>query len=272
MDFKERFGNKYIGVYSSPHDERDYPLSNLIPTGAIVPPSKYSTPRPNFIYNQGTSYECAACAYSTIRYLQESDTNSGGSGIKQMFSPSFTYANRIDGEDFEGMYLRSVCKKGREGSIPWKVFPGFYSYQICRQKFLKNKEEWLKMAKPFKITSFYQCKNRTEIQQAIMECKAVLAGIQVLSCLYYVGDNGIVYYNKNYDIESYGGHAVAFIGWKTDSNGKLWYKAVNSWGESYGKRGIMWIPEEYPWIEQPWAIVDNKTNVKWKNYKQKYNL
>ena len=39
-----------------------------------------------------------------IRYLQESDTDNGGSGITEKFSPSFTYGNRIPGEDFEGMY------------------------------------------------------------------------------------------------------------------------------------------------------------------------
>ncbi len=272
MSFKEKFGDKYVGIFVSPHDERDYQLNDLIPAGAIIPPEKYSSKMPGFIYNQGSSYECAACAYSTIRFMQESDKASGGSGIKQKFSPSFTYANRIPGEDFEGMYLRSVCKKGREGSIPWKVFPGFHSYNECKAKFEKNKDLWLKMARPFRISSFYQCNNRVQIQQAIMECKAVLGGIYVFDSVYNVGSDGIIHYDKNRDTENYGGHAIALVGWRTDENGKIWYKAINSWGYEYGKNGTMWIPEEFPWLENPWAIVDNKTNVKWKQYKEKYNL
>ena len=272
MDFKKRFGKNYVGIYASPYDERDYSFNELIPKGAVKIPKKYVTPMPNFVYDQGSSSECAACAYSTIRYLQESDVKSGGSGIDQRFSPSFTYANRIKGEDFEGMYLRSVCKKGREGSIPWSVFPGFYSYNECKTRFIENKYKWLKMAKPFRISSFYQCKSREQIQQAIMECKAVLGGIYLLDCIIKVGSDGIVYYDKGKDISNCGTHAIVIIGWKTDKEGKLWYKAINSWGRSYGKNGTMWIPEEFPWLENPWAIVDHRTKTKWDNYRNKYNL
>ena len=59
---------------------------------------------------------------------------------------------------------------------------------------------------------------------------------------------------------------------ETDKEGKLWYKAINSWGRSYGKNGTMWIPEEFPWLENPWAIVDHRTKTKWDNYRNKYNL
>jgi hypothetical protein len=272
VDFKEKYGNNYVGIYASPYDERDYKLNELIPKGAIDIPREYSSELPPFIYDQGTSSECAACSYSTIRYMQESDTEYGGSGIKERFSPSFTYSNRLEGEDFEGMYLRSVCKKGKEGSIPWSVFPGFYTYAQCKMKFLLNKSKWLEMAKPFRISSYYQCTSREQIQLAIIECKAVLAGINVLPCIYEVKEDGIVNYDKNKDLTSYGGHAVTVVGWRFDDNNNLWYKVINSWGTIYGDNGIMWIPEKYPWLEQPWAIVDYVIETKWEDYKNKYNL
>ena len=170
------------------------------------------------------------------------------------------------------MYLRSVCKKGREGSIPWSVFPGFFTYAKCKIQFTMNKSKWLEMAKPFRISSFYQCTSREQIQQAIIECKAVLAGINVLECIYRVGKDGVVNYDKNRDLRSFGGHAVTVVGWRTDENNNLWYKVINSWGEDYGDKGIMWIPEKYPWLEQPWAIVDYVMETKWEDYKKRYEL
>ena len=271
-DFRDKYGDNYVGIYASPYDERDYKLDELIPKGAIDIPKEYSSKEPPFIYDQGKSSECAACSYNTIRFMQESDIESGGSGITEKFSPSFTYGNRLDGEDFEDMYLRSVCKKGRDGSIPWSVYPGFYTYAKCKLQFTLNKTHWLELARPFRISSFYQCTSREQIQQAIIECKAVLAGINVLECIYKVGKDGIVNYDKNKDLMSFGGHAVTVIGWRTDENNQLWYKVVNSWGYDYGDNGIMWIPEKYPWLEQPWAIVDYVMETKWEEYKENYKL
>ena len=237
IDFKEKYGN-YVGVYASPYDERDYKLDELIPKGALEIPKEYSSTLPPFIYDQGRSSECAACSYSTIRFMQESDTDSA---------------------------RFHLC-------MPWSVFPGFFSYAKCKMQFTINRNKWLEMAKPFRISSYYQCTSREQIQQAIIECKAVLAGINVLECIYKVGKDGIVNYDKNRDLMSFGGHAVTVVGWRTDENNKLWYKVINSWGESYGDNGIMWIPEEYPWLEQPWAIVDYVMETKWEDYKKRYKL
>ena len=271
-EFKDKYGEEYIGIYKSPYDGRDYVLNELIPKGSISIPDNYETSRAPFVYDQGNSSECAACAYNMIRYLQESDTDNGGSGITEKFSPSFTYGNRISGEDFEGMYLRSVCKKGREGSIPWSQFPGFHTYSKCKMIVNNNKKKWEEMAYPFRISSFYQCITREQVQQAIIESKAVLTGINVLECIYTVDSDGIVYYDPNRDYKSYGGHAIILTGWNTLKDGSIRWIACNSWGEGYGDHGYFYIPENFPWIESPWAILDYNIETKWSEYIMKYNI
>lgn len=112
------------------------------------------------IFDQGDSCMCVACAYANLRYIQEYQQ----SGVREQFSPLFNYANRPDGEDYEGMYLRSICSKGREGSVLYRELPGFYSLDECRNQFNKDKERYLKMAQPFRISSYYVCRSRYEIQ------------------------------------------------------------------------------------------------------------
>lgn len=259
------------GLYASPYDERDYKFKDLVPLGAVEIPDQYETPRTDFVYDQGETQMCASCAYNYIRYLQEQDKEEQ-SGLDSPFSPVFNYGNRIKGEEFEGMYLRSVCKKGVEdGSIPEDVaeFPFSYATFVrCRNQVLKRKEKLLEMAKPFRISSYYQCTSREQVQSAIITTKAVITGVYIYDSL-LKPVKGYIKYNKNKDIKNYGGHAVVLVGWK-EENGKFYWRLQNSWGLLYGEKGRVWIPAEYPWIENPYALVDYVTEVEWKQYKEKY--
>jgi hypothetical protein len=207
---------------------------------------------------------CAACAYNTIRYLQEKDQ----SQLEEPFSPTFNYANRPDNENFEGMYLRTVCKKGREGSVPYSVLPGFYNLATAKIKFARDKERLLEMAKPFAISSFYQASSREQIKTAIYTLKGVIAGVYVTD-EFYNPKNGCVIYNPN-NPRNWGGHAICVIGFKVNKNGDFWWRIQNSWGKEYGENGRIWLSGNYPFIESPYAIVDGVDEMKWKEYKQKY--
>lgn len=266
-NFKKMFENTN-GLYKSPYDKRDYKLSELIPVGSVKLPDEFESETTPFVYNQGRSSMCAACAYNTIRWLQESDTNQ--SQIEEPFSPAFNYANRPDNENFEGMYLRTVCKKGRDGSIPYSVLPGFYNLNTAKTKLQKNKDKYMEMAKPFAISSFYQASNREQVMQAIYTLKGVVGGIMVTDEFYNPVDGKVVYNPNN--PKNYGGHAIAIVGWKKDSDGNIWWRIQNSWGKEYGENGRIWMSGNYPWIENPYAIVDNITEVKWKQYKRIHNL
>lgn len=186
-----------------------------------------------YIYNQELSNECVACAYCTLRLLQESEQ----SNLQEQFSPSFQYANRVQGQNYEGYDLRSVCKKGREGSVLWKDFPNFYTYQKAHQIFEKNKHELLNKAYPYRINSFYLAKTNNEIMTAIYLTKGVLIGVNITDTFKTTKD-GIINYSKN--DESLGGHAICLIGWKKINNQYYWI-FVNSWGNSWGDNGKGYI-------------------------------
>ena len=257
-------------LLKSPYDPRDYKLSEYIPLAAPgVLPETYETENAPFVYDQGSTSMCCACAYSMLRYLQESDIHNGGSGVTEPFSPAFTYANRRPGEDFEGMFMRSCCKKGQDdGSVLYSDFPGFYSYPAAKQKFYQRRVELLEKAKPFTITSYYQCDKRRAIQAAIISGKAVLGGIPIYQCLYDLkGD--VVKYDAKKNVKDFGGHAVLFLGWTTIGN-KFYWRIQNSWGADWGDRGRAWIPEDYPWVESPYAIIDGNVDLVFAEYKEKY--
>ncbi len=267
---------RYVnGIIQSPYDSRDYKYSDLVPckTARIKNklPAAYESPMTPFVYDQGDSQECASCSYNLVRFMQESNIQKGGSGIDEPFAPSFNYANRLPGEEFEGMYLRSICKKGKEGSIPYSEFPGFYSYIDCKLRFVRNKYKWLEMAKPFAISSYYQCTDRTSVKSAIVELGGVIGGVWVYDSFYNPDKDQIIHYDKTTDVQNYGGHAIVICGYK-EIDDKLYWRIQNSWGTSWGYYGRAWIPEDYPWLESPWAVVDYNFETKWKEYKEKYNL
>ena len=273
-EFQEMFEDTFTGYIPSPFDKRDYKLSDIaVVMGANIIPSEYETPElPNDkIFNQGNSSMCCACAYSALRYMQEMKIDQ--SGIDEMFSPTFTYGNRLKGENFEGMYIRSCLKKGQaDGSIPLSMLNGFYSTKKCQELVNADKTKYIKAAKPFRISSYYQCNNRRYIQQAIMETGAVITGVWIYDCFFKPEkDTGKVKYNPLLHVKNSGGHAVLLTGWKT-IRGRLWWKVLNSWGPKYGVNGYCWIPENYPFIETPYGIVDEITETKWKEYKEQYNL
>lgn len=254
------------GYVISPYDERDYKFKDLVPLGAINLSDSYESERTPFVYNQEKSEECVPCSYNLVRFMQEQDQ----SKIDVPFAPSFNYANRPTGEEFEGMYLRSVCKKGLEGSVPWDDFPGFDTYAKCKEKFESNKEALLEKAKPFRISSYYKCNDRTSVKQAIVTCKGVMVGIPVYDCLFEPDKSGYVDYSKQKDTNYKYGHCITIVGYKTDKTGKQWWRIQNSWGKKWGDNGRAWLPHDYPWLEAPYAIVDDVTETTWKDYREKF--
>ena len=259
-------------LYQSPYDARDYKFKELVPVGSFQIPDNYETKRTPFVFNQGESSMCCAASFAMIRYMQENDTENGGSGITEPFSPTFTYANRLPGEDFEGMYVRSCCKKAKEGALPYNQLPGFYSLQAAKFKFNQNKEKYLEMAKPFAISSYYQCSSREQVQMAIMQTKGVIGAFNVFKCLYNPDRDGFIRYSRFTHRKSDGGHAMIICGWMTDKSGKLWWRVQNSWGKEYGDKGRIWVPEDMPWLDSPYAMVDTNFNTRWEQYKKENNI
>lgn len=265
MDIKEQY--KVGGCIPQPKDKRDWEVTELIPLKAIKLPKEYCSDIPyEWIYDQGNSSECCACAYSLIRAMQEKEQ----SGLDERFSPSFTYANRNKEDNYEGMMLRKCCSKGREGSVLWSSFPNFYSYKRAREIFDKNKISLLNQARPFRISSFYTARTTEEIKMGVYLTKAVLIGIDVTESFYYPDKDGIVTFGKNE--ESLGGHAIIICGWRYIDNKPYWI-IINSWGKSWGVNGCCYISFDdlsRLLMDDAYVLVDDVNETIISEYREKY--
>lgn len=266
INYKEMYG-KFLGCLQSTYDKRDYKFNAICKALNVEIPDEYITPDAGFTYNQEQSCQCCACAYSYIRVLQEMDNKQ--SELKDKFCPSFTYANRKEGQDYEGMYIRECCKKGREGSVLFNEMRFPADYPQAKEEFLSRKDELLYKANPFRISSFYRAETRREIQTAIMKTKAVILSIPVFDCFYNPDKNGFVNFVQGQKSE--GNHAVVFDGWKM-IDGKIYWHMKNSWGSKWGNLGDghCWLPEEYPWNDDPFVLVDEVTDMKFIKYIEDY--
>jgi hypothetical protein len=254
------------GLLKQPIDKRDWKLEKLIPMGAIRLPEEYEPDRTDVpVYDQGDSSECCACAYSTIRFIQEQK-----SGLTEPFAPSFTYGNRLPDEYFEGMYLRSCLKQGKYGSVLWREMPFFGSVSKCVSYFNRHKIDLLNKAKNYKIDSYYVARTDEEIKTGIYLTGACLCGVECQQSIFKPDERNIVKYIPHG--KTYGGHALTIIGYKL-IDGKEHWIIRNSWGKDYGDNGNFYISfEDFRKIvmDDVYVIVDSDTKYMFEEYKRKF--
>ena len=267
IDYKSQY--KVGGCIPQPKDKRDWKLDKLIPLSAVELPREYCSKIPyKWIYDQGRSSECCACAYSMIRIMQELEQ----SHIDEPFAPSFTYANRDEGEDYEGMMPRKCCSRGKYGSVLWSSLPNFYSYRKAKEIFNNNKIELLNQAQPFRINSFYTVSSDEEIKTAIYLTKGVLIGLNVTESFYYPQNGIIKYTEQDYQVTECNGHALVICGWKYIDNKPYWI-IVNSWGKQWGKNGCCYIAFSdlhHFLMEEVYVLVDEINEMQIKQYREQY--
>jgi hypothetical protein len=242
-----------LGAIPSAEDERDYQVSDLLPIAKSSGhyPSTYKTDNlPNFIIDQGDSEMCVACSLSYVRYIQELSQSKNN----KSFSPLYIYGNRD-----ESMYLgEGMCPREALSTLTnfgvchESDLSGFYTYNEASQLYTNNKDKLDKLAKPFRIDSYYACNTEMEIKSAVMHLGAVTAMFPVYRELYYPIAKGVINYtNTTTSGTQYGYHQMTIVGWTENS-----WIVLNSWGKDWGDKGYGYIPFNYP-IEEAWAMVDN---------------
>lgn len=257
----------FSGWLKSPYDRRDWNFKEYVPLEAVDIPANYESEQVNYIFDQGDSNQCCACAFSSLRYLQESKQ----SGLTKPFSPTYTYGTRDPIETYEGMYLRNCLKKARTaGSILYSDLPGFCSTREAMNKVKQKQAEYLAKGNPYRISGFYVCRSREAMQTAIITCMGFMTGIPIYESTYNIKSDGVVNYNPDKDVVNFGGHCILVTGWKTDTNGKLWWRCLNSWGRSYGDGGYFWLPEEYPLVEECFTVTDSIMEITFAEYRKKF--
>jgi len=237
-------------------DPRDYNFGDLVSGGGSFP-SKYISPLPGFILNQGATMMCVSYAIAMARYMYELND----SGNAKQFSPAYAYANRASG-DFkgEGMYIRQALNCLNNNGICYlKTLNYSGPYKDVYNKYISVKTKADTEAKPFRISSFYGIYNDDQIKQAIVSTGCAIASYNLFDNWYNVSTNGKM--DSNYGT-NHGGHCVLIVGW-TES--REWI-ILNSWGETWGDKGLAYVPMSVP-KNEAWCMLDNIQEVFFKSVK-----
>jgi cathepsin C len=222
--------NKY-GCMPPKTDVRDYKLAK---TSTLELPKKYSILKLPKVKNQKNVSSCVAHATSSI--LEYHDLGIGNHTL----STNFIYGiqKQLCGHEGSGMYLRDACKiAATYGDALESECPGNNEVPECWEIAEKALNPELNNGKTisdkFKIKSYFNCSDESDIKNAIFKYGPVLCSIKWYDT-FKCDKDGVLNGEKKGD---YGYHAVMMYGW--DETGFL---CQNSWGKNWGNNGRFILP------------------------------
>ena len=237
--FQKYFSNG--GCIPSPYDSRDYTVSTVSLAEAELP-EEYLVEGMK-VLDQGSIGSCVAHACATAMGYGEIK-----SGIAAHdFSRGFIYGNRRESDwQGEGMYVRQALKQlNHNGDCEYKEFPYNEEYPKVKERIESNKDYLLEKAKPFSIVNYFRCNSESEVKRTLLNQGAVVLSIPVYDSF----DTNCPLPQE--EDEYIGGHAMCIIGW--DKNGWI---IQNSWSKSWGDKGKLYLPYDYP-ITEIWGLTIN---------------
>lgn len=198
--------------------------------------------------HQGRQGSCVgwASSYAARTILEASVTGKSPSDVA--FSPSFLY-NQIALSNCNGAYMLDAMEALREGgALPFSEFP--YDDRTCAER--PNSSEQSK-ARQFRIKGYNRLTlgdddYRPDIQgikQHLAQGAPVVIGMQVGGTFMHQmrGQRMWRPTQRDYQLYGYSGHAMCVIGYDDNLEGGA-FQIMNSWGESWGERGIAWVRYE----------------------------
>ena len=231
------------GCMPSPPDSRDYTRESVCLASQPIPETYLSTGMK--VLNQGSVGSCVAHACATALGYGE---KLGGSAPHD-YSRGFIYGNRRDTDhQGEGMYLRQALKQLNHcGDCEYVDFPYNEAYPKVKARIEADKENLLAKAAPHKITNYFRCYTDEDVKLALLNQGAVVISIPVYNT--FAADCPVPSADDVYR----GGHAMCVVGW--DETGWI---IQNSWSATWGKKGCLHLPYEYP-VNEFWGITVNST-------------
>lgn len=246
-----------MGAMPSSFDIRDYTLITRNNVEEIIP-STFCL-KPILIKNQHTKPTCVAHALSSlIEYHNFLETHE----IEE-FSTEFIYGCRKDGDyQGNGMYLRDGLKIIQKyGDVLKQSLPYNNNVKDAVANVTNNADKLFQEAYPNRISTYYKITDVDKLKYSIFHDGPAVAGIKVYNTI-KLNKNNIYEYNITKK-KNFFGHAIMIIGWTKDN-----WIVQNSWGKSWGNKGIFYIPIEKSFDEiffEVYGVTDNITNVKQSN-------
>lgn len=226
--------NNY-GYLKSPNDLRDYHLNKTYM--AVDLPDTFEVPHSS-IKNQGNVGACVA--FSIVEILESKL-------VGNYYSTNWIYGYRPRGySTTRGMYPSEALKTVKQtGYVYYNTLPGNREVPHVIEIVNSRLDELTEEASHKKIVSYARLKSIYDIKEAIYLLKSpVLVCINIDEKGLKLDPNGVAYVPETPD----GGHAVICYGWNETG-----FLIQNSWGVTWGKKGVFILPYEYE-ITEAWSI------------------
>lgn len=246
MSKEQKLTKKYMsnGCLPSPHDDRDYTFEKVALASSNIPITYLNNGMS--ILDQGSIGSCVAHSCATAFGYGEL---SNGKNNTHDMSRGFIYANRKDSDyQGEGMYIRQALKQlNHDGDCEQVVFPWNETYPKVKRRLNANKKIYLNKAEPYKILNYFRCYTEDEIKLTVINNGAVIMSMPLFPS--FASECPM----PDKDEIATGYHAMCIVGW--DETGWI---IQNSWSKSWGNKGRLHVPYEYP-ITEFWGITVDPT-------------
>ncbi len=197
------------------------------------------------VKDQGSVNSCVAEVISSLAEVFENMENGGDTE----FSEGYAYGMfRDDGDNFMGMFIIDALDYWRKlGIVPKTYFGELEEMPEMRKKALKYPGLG-KIAQRYKIQSYVALSGGREKKDLQIKEAITTHGYGLLC-----------------DSREYFGspHCIMLVGWNDDTDS---YIIKNSWGESYGNKGIKEIPKKE--INNVYLILDEVIKMKFEDVKE----
>ena len=227
------------GCYQSPEDSRDYQVTSQSVSDY---PVRFVLSNLSKVENQGLYNSCVSQAITTaIETIAKNNNWPAFMELSRMHC--WNEARKLTwGSSWrqnKGVYIRDGWKAAAKGITIEKLFP----YQ---ERYLNRDlhHSWVFAWYPSFVYRFIRINDYGDklaaIKQALFDKKTpVVFGVRIGSSFYHPSRTEV--YNPP-DGETGGGHAMLIIGW--DDNKRAFF-IRNSWGESWGLNGCLWVSQDW---------------------------
>jgi C1A family cysteine protease len=253
--------NFALGAIKSLFDPRDWNIRKVFSLiKKHLPDSLTPTPealdyRPQLlpIRNQGSLGTCVAMSVSAMKEYQEKKD----SKLNEYLSPLYVYSMRMNKPN-SGMYPRDALGILRVNGIAMEKD---YKYELQNPDGIVP-ADLISKARQYAIRSYATVKCVEDLKQALVQFGPCMGTINV----YNYGSQP--WLQNSPPTPSYGGHAMAIVGYTKDS-----FIIRNSWGDSWGDKGYTYMPfTDFKFFKEVWSAMDESSAGLFKNYKSLWRL
>lgn len=226
-------GNNTSATISVSKSTTVLPPPTTLPSTVLLamPPVGYQGPEGSCV-----SFAVSYAARSCEQYYRSNASSFSNS--TNIFSPEYVFNQTTDGSCAGSALLTALDLLVNKGVCTWTSMPYDYNNGCSLQPNASQNTE----AANYRISSYSKV-----YTSDITAMKTLLANKHPLM-MYFANDNnfnnaGPGYIWKSYDPSGgYGAHCIAICGY---DDAKHAYKAINSWGTSWGDAGYIWIDYDF---------------------------